>query len=87
MKLSNLRLLQHNDTIKFVVGSVDDLLKAKLIIEEFSITKVCNIHFSPIFGQISLDEIVNFIIKNRLNGIRLQPQLHKIVWDPNMRGV
>ena len=32
-------------------------------------------------------EIVEFITGNRMNGVRLQLQIHKVIWDPEKRGV
>ena len=42
---------------------------------------------SPVFGQISLEDIVEFMIKNKMNGVSLQMQLHKIIWNSDKRGV
>ena len=39
------------------------------------------------FGSIEPVQIVEFMLKHRLNGVRLQIQMHKVIWDPNERGV
>jgi len=31
--------------------------------------------------------MVQFLIERKLNGVRLQLQLHKYIWDPQERGV
>lgn len=57
------------------------------IIEENDLTKKCHIFLSPVFGSIDPQEIVAFMLEKKLNNVKLQLQLHKIIWDPNTRGV
>ncbi len=85
MCLENLPLLQSYDTLKFVCGSRQDLYRAEQIIEEYS--PCCEIFFSPVFGRIEPAEIVEFMKERKLGNVRLQLQLHKLIWDPEMRGV
>ena len=49
-----------------------------------------HIFVSPVFGTLSYEEIVNWMLSSRVmtqNNARFQVQLHKVVWDPNLRGV
>ncbi len=85
MCLDNFARLCETDTLKFVCGSQEDLVRAKEIIDEYH--PVCKIYLSPVFGQIDPKEIVEFMKQNRMNGVRLQLQLHKFIWDPNEKGV
>lgn len=85
MCLQNLKYLDENDVLKFVVGTPEDLAAAKNIIETNNLK--CQIYFSPIWGQITLVDIANFIMDNHLTNCRIQVQLHKLIWDPNQRGV
>lgn len=85
MCLENFRYLRETDTLKFVCGSHEDLLRAKEIIDTYK--PPCKIYFSPVFGQIDPAEMVEFMKEHSLTGIRLQLQLHKFIWDPNARGV
>ena len=87
MNLENFRYLKADDTVKFVVGSEEDLDKAKEIINTYNLVGKCNIYLSPIFGKIKPAEMVDYMIDNNLNGVRLQIQMHKVIWDPNMKGV
>ena len=87
MLLDNFKYLTKKDTIKFVSGSFEDLNKAKFIIEEFNLIEKTNVYISPVFGEISMDSIVEFMVQNKMNGVTLQIQLHKVIWDPNKRGV
>lgn len=87
MCTENFRLLNEKDTVKFVSGSADDLNRALEIIEEHSLISRCHVYFSPVFGQIQPDLIVDFMKEHNLNGARIQLQLHKFIWDPDKRGV
>lgn len=87
MDLDNLKYLSKRDTLKFVCGSLEDLKKAKQIIDNYELAFKTNIYFSPVFGKIDLDSIVEFMKQNEMNGVNLQVQLHKVIWDSNKRGV
>lgn len=87
MILDNLTLLRKSDVLKFVVGSKEDLEKAKEVILKYELQGKCNIYFSPVFGNIEPREIVEFILENHLEKVRMQLQIHKFIWDPDKRGV
>ena len=87
MNLDNYNYLSYKDTVKFVAGSITDLQKSKFIIDKYGLSTKTNVYISPVFGQISLETIVEFMKDNKMNGVNLQMQLHKIIWDPNKRGV
>lgn len=87
MKVSNFSILGKEDTVKFVAGSRKDLERALEIINEYQLLERCHVYFSPIFGSIEPVEIVDFMIANKLNDVRLQIQMHKVIWDPDKRGV
>ena len=87
MCTDNFRLLGAHDTVKFVSGSVEDLMRAKEIIEEYSLTEKCHVYLSPVFDCIEPAEMVDFMIENHMNGVRLQLQMHKFIWEPDRRGV
>ena len=87
MITENMKLLGKDDTVKFVCGSQKDLLKALDVIQTYNLTNRCHVYLSPVFGSIEPVQIVEFMLKHRLNGVRLQIQMHKVIWDPNERGV
>ncbi len=87
MNLENLALLQPQDTVKLVVGSQADLERSVELMEQYDLINRCHVYFSPVFGAIDPQEIVTFLMQHRLNGVRLQLQLHKYIWDPQARGV
>ena len=57
------------------------------MIKKYSLTDKCRVYISPVFGGIDPKQIVDFMIENKMNGVRLQLQLHKYIWDPEERGV
>ena len=85
MRLENLYLLEPHDVLKFVVGSRADLDKMKQVIEEYR--PCCRIYVSPVFGMIEPAELVEYVLENKLEDVTVQVQLHKIIWNPNKRGV
>lgn len=87
MCLDNFKYLTLKDTVKFVVGTIEDLKKAKEIIERYSLIGKCAVYFSPVFNSIAPIEIVKFMKESRLNGVNLQLQIHKFIWDPESKGV
>ncbi|HCW53254.1 MAG TPA: putative 7-carboxy-7-deazaguanine synthase QueE [Clostridium sp.] len=87
MDMENLNLVSENDVYKFVVGSKEDLQKAYEIITEYELTSKCLVYLSPVFGSIDMEYIVEFMKEKNMNKVRLQVQLHKIIWDKDKKGV
>ncbi|MDY5211724.1 putative 7-carboxy-7-deazaguanine synthase QueE [Intestinibacter sp.] len=87
MKLENFNHVTIKDVYKFVLGSNEDLHEAYKLITKFDLTNKCLVYFSPVFGAIELEDIVEFMKHKNLNKVKLQVQLHKVIWDPNMKGV
>ena len=87
MNTANFALLNSHDSVKFVVGSEEDLNRAAEIIDRFKLIDRCHVYFSPVFGKIEPARIVEFMTERNLNGVRIQLQLHKFIWSPEKRGV
>lgn len=88
MNLDNFKLLTGKDVLKFVVSSEEDLHEMKEIVNHyFSSAHHPEFFVSPVWGRIEPAELVEYIRKNRLQDVRVQVQLHKIIWDPDRRGV
>lgn len=87
MDLTNYNLLRKNDVIKFVVSDYDDLEKTKEIIKKYDLINKANCLISPVWERIEFEEIVNFLKDNKLNDVKMQLQIHKIIWDKDKRGV
>lgn len=87
MNTENYRYLTKEDTVKFVISDKADLTRAREIIEQYQLEDRCGIYYSPVFGRIRPAEIVDDMIEHRLNGVHMQLQMHKFIWDPEQRGV
>ena len=87
MDLRNFELVSSKDVCKFVIGSSEDLSRAKAIIDSYRLAEKCLVYLSPITSLIDPVQIVEFMKENRMNRIRLQLQLHKIIWSPDTKGV
>ncbi|GKS56616.1 7-carboxy-7-deazaguanine synthase [Nitrospira sp.] len=86
MRWENLDCLQATDEIKFVLSDRADYEWARAIVLERGLTARHPVHFSPVFGQLEFRTLAEWILADRLP-VRLQPQLHKFIWSPDMRGV
>ena len=84
MLRSNFAKIRPCDVVKFVVGSKEDLDKAKQIIDLYSLH---NAYLSPVFGKIEPKQIVDYMIEHNMTDTKIQLQLHKFIWEPDKRGV
>ena len=84
--LDNLKLLVPHDEVKFVILDKKDYEWSRDIIKKFKINETAHILLSPVFDKLELKEMVKWILEDRLP-VRLQTQLHKIIWDKNKIGV
>ena len=78
--------LQAHDEVKFVIGNREDFDWAKDRITEYSLDKICTLLFSPTFGEIDPQQIVEWILADNLP-VRMQMQMHKMIWSPEEKGV
>ncbi len=84
MQFKNFNILRDPDEIKFVIGNRSDYEWARQVIKDYH--KKGIITFSPIFGSVEYSNIVEWMLEDKLD-VRFQLQLHKIIWDPEKRGV
>lgn len=82
----NLDFLTPEDEVKFVVGDRLDFTWALEVIERHGLAERLPVLISPVFGQVSLQEAAAWILASGLP-VRLNLQLHKYIWGPEVRGV
>ena len=87
MYLPNLEVLRPCDTLKFVCGSREDMLRGREILAQHPSLAQVPTFFSPVFGAISPAEMVSFLQEFEMKNVRLQLQLHKMIWPAEQRGV
>jgi len=83
----NVDCLSRNDEVKFVIADRNDFDWACGLVRKYDlITRVRTVLFSTVFGKISFAELAAWILDCGLD-VRMQPQLHKIIWPGIDRGV
>jgi 7-carboxy-7-deazaguanine synthase len=83
----NIRHLTQNDELKFVVGERSDFDWACDLIRRYDITsRVGSVIFSPVHHKISNADLAGWVLNCGIR-VRLQLQLHKIIWPDKERGV
>lgn len=81
------RLRADRDEVKFVVADLNDWEFAKRVIEDYSLdARAKEVLVSPVFGTSNLQEIAEAVAQSGM-GIRLNMQLHKYIWGPDVKGV
>jgi len=81
------RLRRDQDEVKFVIANQSDWEFAKEVIARYQLeNKAKAVLISPAWDQVDLQELANWIVQSRLN-VRLQLQLHKYIWGPDVHGV
>jgi 7-carboxy-7-deazaguanine synthase len=75
----NLEHLNPHDEVKFVLCDEADYLWAKQVLQERELAKRCEVLFSPAQGQLAPRDVAEWILRDKLP-VRLQVQLHKLLW-------
>ena len=89
-RMENLALLGVRDEVKFVIGSEEDYAWAKAQVLAGIpgwADRVNAILFSPVFGKMTPLELATRVMADALPRVRMQLQMHKLIWEPNKRGV
>jgi 7-carboxy-7-deazaguanine synthase len=83
---ANMDLLTSRDEVKFVVADQLDFTWALEVINNYRLAERLPVLISPVFGKVALQEAAAWILATHLP-LRLNPQLHKYIWGPEVRGV
>ncbi len=84
---ANLGRLSPHDELKFVVQDRTDYEFARELIGRHDLASRCAaILISPVHGVLDLKTLSEWMLADHLPA-RLQPQLHKYIWSPTIRGV
>ncbi len=89
---SNLDRLAHGDEVKFVVKDREDYEWMREVIRGRGLGtrarqgELRALLVSPVWGEVELQDLAGWILEDRLP-VRLQVQLHKLVWGPERTGV
>jgi 7-carboxy-7-deazaguanine synthase len=81
----NLDRLREGDEVKFVIAGREDYDWAREVIERHRLAGR-PLLFSPVWGAVEIKDLAEWILADRLP-VRLQTQLHKLIWGADARGV
>ena len=68
-----------SDAVKFVAASLSDLQRAVQVIEKYHLDERTQVYFSCVFGSLEPADVVDFMKEKKLQGVKLQLQMHKYV--------
>jgi 7-carboxy-7-deazaguanine synthase len=85
MDWANLDRLREHDELKFVLAGRGDYEWARALVRERDLARRRAVHFSCVFGMLDPAILAGWILEDDLR-VRLQLQIHKILWDPSERG-
>jgi 7-carboxy-7-deazaguanine synthase len=84
---SNLEHITRSDEIKFVLASREDYEWMREIVRDRRLAdRTANLLASTVFGALSPRDLVAWVLVDKL-GVRVQLQMHKIIWSPETTGV
>ena len=86
MYWDNIRHLNQNDEVKFVIGDRTDFDYALQVIKKHRLDEICSLLFSPVFDRMNYEMLADWILKSKLP-VRMQLQMHKFIWHPDTKGV
>jgi len=85
--LKNFASMNERDELKFVIGSRHDYDWSLAMIREHRLDqKPFGLLFSTVFGALAPVTLAEWMIADRVPA-RFQLQQHKVLWEPNARGV
>ena len=86
MDFSNVNYLTGKDEVKFVISDKGDFDWAKGIIDTYGLIEKCKVLISPVLSSLEAKDVAGWILEERLP-VRLQLQLHKVIWPDLDRGI
>jgi len=76
----NINYLDAKDQIKFVLKDRTDYHWCQDIIQRYNLTDKCEVLLSPVANTLKAADLAQWILDDKLL-VRMQLQLHKILWD------
>ncbi|HEX7313336.1 MAG TPA: 7-carboxy-7-deazaguanine synthase QueE [Pyrinomonadaceae bacterium] len=82
------RLRADRDEVKFVVKDRNDWEFTRRVVDEYELeSRAHAILISPVWGETDLKEMADLVSRSGLKNVRMQLQLHKYIWGPEVHGV
>ncbi len=86
MHWPNVTRLTAKDEVKFVLADRSDYEWACQVLARYELADRCTVLMSPVFGSVEPRQLAEWVLADHLP-VRVQLQLHKLIWTPDMRGV
>jgi 7-carboxy-7-deazaguanine synthase len=86
MDWQNIKRLKSKDEVKFIISSKRDYEWAKRVTKKYKIRDRTTVLFGLVQGKLKPKTLAGWILKDGLD-VRLQLQLHKIIWPDKASGV
>ncbi len=83
---TNIEKLTPQDEIKFVIENREDYDWSMGIVKKYNLNDKMPILMSPVFDKIEPETLANWILSDKKN-VRMQLQMHKYIWGPEVTGV
>ena len=84
---ANIPHLTERDEVKIVLADRADYDWAKTAIEEHDLaSRVNQVLLSPVWGELDPKNLVDWVLEDDLT-VRVQIQMHKVIWDADTQGV
>lgn len=90
MLWNNFLNLTEKDVIKFVCGSDEDITRMIDIVKKLKehYTKMPHIYIGAVYGKVEYKDLVEVMMREPvIYDATFQIQLHKVIWNPDERGV
>jgi len=81
----NAERLRPTDEVKFVIQDRSDFHWASQVLQKYPLVQKAKVLFSPVLDVLKPHVLAEWILKESLT-VRMQPQLHKILWPTITRG-
>jgi 7-carboxy-7-deazaguanine synthase len=86
-RYENIEHLTELDEVKFVIGSREDYEWSRAQVRKYELDKrVGTVLFSEVHDGLALQDLASWVLEDHLP-VRLQTQLHKLIWPEILRGV
>jgi 7-carboxy-7-deazaguanine synthase len=84
--LDNLSCLTAQDEVKFVILDRKDYEWSREFIQRHAVHEKNCVIFSPVYDRLNLKDLAEWVLQDGLP-VRLQTQLHKVIWGKDAIGV
>ncbi|NIP99353.1 MAG: radical SAM protein [Nitrospinaceae bacterium] len=82
----NLQYLNPGDEVKFVILDRADYVWSREVLKRHQLDRKAQVLFSPVYGKLDLKDLAQWTLEDNLP-VRLQTQLHKVIWGKDAVGV